>query len=74
MVIGETEVQSVTKSYLHPTVDVRCSSTAPAIAAPSEVDVPRPNSSSATCACSPQCRRQDLSTPVGDALLAHACQ
>ena len=35
--------------HLQPTADVRWSSTAPAMAAPSEVDVPRPSSSSATC-------------------------
>ena len=37
-------------AHLQRTEEVRCSSTAPAMAAPSEVEVPRPSSSSATCA------------------------
>ena len=49
---GQTlELVDVKGCYLHPTVEVRCSSTAPAMAAPSEVDVPRPSSSNATCVC-----------------------
>ena len=46
---GQTpRLDSIKACYLHPTVEVRCSSTAPAMAAPSEVDVPLPSSSSAT--------------------------